>query len=70
MKITGDTTLAEIMENPKTQEILAKYNLPCLGCPLAKFEIENLRIGEVCKTYDINLNNLLRELNKVYKKKD
>ena len=68
MKITKDTTLAEILKFPGAEKILAKYNLPCLSCPFAKFEMENLKIGEVCKMYDINVERLLRELNGVYKK--
>jgi len=67
-KITGETTLAGIFKLPEAEKILAKYNLPCLGCPMAKFEIENLKIGEVCKTYNINIRKLLGELNGVYKK--
>jgi hybrid cluster-associated redox disulfide protein len=64
MKITGDTTLAEILKHPEAEKVLAKYNLPCLGCPFAKFEMENLKIGEVCKMYGINFKSLLKELNK------
>jgi len=67
-EIKKDTTLAEILENPEAVKILAKYNLPCLSCPFAKLEMENLRIGEICKMYDINVERLLRELNGVYKK--
>ena len=66
MEITEDTTLAEILKYSEAEKILVKYNLPCLSCPFAKFEIENLKIGEVCKTYNIDLKNLLKELNKVY----
>ncbi len=62
-KITENTTLAEILGKPELVKILAKYNLPCLSCPMAKFEIENLKIGEVCKMYEINLAELLKELN-------
>lgn len=62
-EITRNTTLAEIYKISGTEEVLAKYNLPCLGCPMAKFEIENLKIGEVCETYGINLEGLLKELN-------
>ena len=67
-KITKDTTLAKILNYPEAEKILAKYNLPCLGCPFAKFEMENLKIGEVCKMYNIDLKNLLKELNKIYSK--
>ena len=68
MEITTDTTLAKILKYPEAEKILAKYNLPCLNCPFAKFEMENLKIGEVCKMYNIDLKNLLKELNKIYSK--
>ncbi len=67
-KITKDTTLDELLNNPKAQEILAKYNLPCLSCPFAKLEMENLKIGEVCKMYNIDFQKLLKELDGIYKK--
>lgn len=67
-KITKDTTLAEILEHPGAKKILAKYNLPCLWCPMAKYEIQNLKIGQVCKMYDIDIKNLLRELNEKLKR--
>jgi len=66
-KITKDTTLAEILELAEAEKILAKYNLPCLGCPMAKFEMENLKIGEICKIYNINIDKLLKELNEKLK---
>jgi len=64
-KITKETTLAEILNLPGAEKILAKYNLPCLSCPFAKMEMENLKIGEICKTYGINAEKLLKELNKL-----
>lgn len=68
-KINEDTTLAEILKYPKSEEVLAKYNLPCLGCPMAKFELENLKIGQVCKMYGIKIESLLKELNERVKNK-
>lgn len=68
MKITEDTTLAEILNNPEAKKILAKYNLPCLSCPFAKMEMENLKIGEICKTYNIDIEKLLNDLDGIYKK--
>ncbi len=67
-KIIKDTTLAELLESPKAAEILAEYNLPCLSCPFAKFEMERLKIGEICKMYSIDGEKLLKELNRVYNK--
>jgi len=62
-KITENTTLAEILKVPEAEKILGKYNLPCLWCPFAKIEMENLKIGQVCQMYGINLKALLKELN-------
>jgi len=67
-KIAKETTLAEILEKPELVKILVKYNLPCLGCPLAKMEMENLKIGEICKMYNISVERLLRELNEIDRK--
>jgi hypothetical protein len=67
-KITENTPLAEILKYPEAKKILAKYNLPCLGCPFFKIEIDSLKIGQVSKTYGIDLKSLLEELNKVVKK--
>jgi len=68
VKITRKTTLAEILNYPETEKILAKYNLPCLTCPMAKFEIENLKIGDVCKIYNLDCKKILKELNETLKK--
>jgi hybrid cluster-associated redox disulfide protein len=68
LKVSKDTTLARILENPEAEKILVKYNLPCLSCPFAKMEIEGLKIGDICKMYDIDVEKLLKELNGVCKK--
>jgi hybrid cluster-associated redox disulfide protein len=66
MKITENTTLAEVLEKPEFVKILVKYNLPCLSCPFAKMEMENLKIGQICQMYDIDVGKLLKDLNGVY----
>lgn len=67
-KITKNTTLAEILEIPEAEKILVKHNLPCLGCAFAKMEMEELKIGEICKIYGIEIEKLLEELNNLYQK--
>ena len=67
-KITEKTTLAEILKEPKLVEILEKYNFPCLTCPFARMEIENLEIGKVCDLYGIEIKKALKELNEAIKK--
>lgn len=63
-KITANTTLAEILEVPGADKILAKHNLPCLTCPFAQMEMEKLTLGGICKMYGINLKKILSDLNK------
>ena len=63
-KITKNVKIEKILQKDGAEEILAKYNLPCLSCPMAIFEIEKLKIGDVCKMYGIDANGLLKELNK------
>lgn len=64
MKITEKTTLEKILEKKGAVEILAKNGVPCLSCPMASFESDKLKIGDVCKMYGLNLGKILKELNK------
>lgn len=66
-KFTKDTTLAEVLECSEAEKILARHNLPCLGCPFAKLEMDNLKIGQVCQMYNIDIDKLLKELNEKLK---
>lgn len=63
-KITDDTILADILKYPGANEILEKYKLPCLHCPMSAYEMNMLRIGDVAKKYGIDIKGLLEELNK------
>jgi len=68
MRVTGKTTLAEILNEPAAREILEKHNLPCLTCPFAKQEMESLRLDDICKMYNMDIVKILKELNKINKK--
>jgi len=63
MEFNEKTTLEEILEFPGAEEVLLKYNVPCLGCPMAQMEMSSLTIGQICATYDINQEKLLADLN-------
>ena len=65
MKLNKDTTLAEIIKIKGAKKVLSKYDLPCLHCPMARFEMQNLKIGAIAKQYSIDIKNLLKELNKL-----
>ena len=45
--ITKNTILSEILNKKGAEKLLAKYNLPCLTCPMARFEVESLKLGQV-----------------------
>jgi hypothetical protein len=62
-KITGDTLLREVLKKESFKKILEKHHFPCLTCPFAKMEMENLRIKDVSKMYGIDEKNLLKDLN-------
>jgi len=63
-KITKDTTISKILEIPGSKEVLSKYKVPCLSCPMAQFEVQDLKIGDVCRMYGIDAKKLLADLNK------
>lgn len=65
MKINKKTTLAEAIKNPKAVEILGEYNVPCLSCPFARMEMEELTLEQICKNYDIDIDALIEELKSI-----
>ena len=62
-KFTKKTTLKKILEKNGANEILARYNVPCMSCPMASFELEKLEIGEVSKMYGLPSEKILKDLN-------
>ncbi len=63
MKITKESTIEDILNHPKGQEVMAKYEVPCLGCPMAAMEMKDLEIKQVAAKYDLELDAILEELN-------
>lgn len=69
VKFTKETTLDKVLEYPQAEEVLKKYNLPCLWCPMAGLEMKDLTIGDICQGYGIDLKALVRDLNSLDIKK-
>ncbi len=67
-KITKETILEDILKIPEAEDVLTKYNLPCLFCPLAVEESSYLKIGKIAEIYKIDIKNLLKELKEKLKK--
>ncbi len=66
-KINKNTTLKEVLESPFSEEILTKHNVPCVTCPMAKFEMEKLTLNHICQMYNIDCPKLIKELSKQVK---
>ena len=54
-----------IAKYPKTMEVFFKYNLPCAMCHFASGET----IEQAAELHEVNLDRLLKDLNKTIKKK-
>ena len=63
-KITKNTTLAKILEQKGSEEVLHKHGVPCITCPFAAMEINKLKIGKVCEAYGLDAEKILKDLNK------
>lgn len=70
MRVNKHTKLGKIMKLKGMKKILTKYRVPCVTCPLAKAEMDNLEIGYVCSMYGLNEKELILEINKTLKIKD
>ena len=64
MKYTKETVLEEVLKHPKAGEILSKHKVPCLGCAMAAYEMSTLTLDQIGKTYGIDIEEILNELNK------
>ena len=66
-QIDENTTLEKVLKYPNSEDVLKKYNVPCLTCPFAEMEMGELKIGDICKNYGIDLKELIKDLNKLLK---
>lgn len=64
MKVIFKTTLKDILKIKKGSQILQDNGVPCLSCPMAALELNTLTIGEVSQIYHLDLEKILKELNK------
>ena len=61
-KITKETTIGEVIKKyPKSVFVFIDYGLHCVGCPSA----QNDMIEEAVKIHHLDLEKLLKDLNKV-----
>jgi len=61
MRIEKNTKIGDLLkEAPEKAEILLEAGMHCLGCPASQSET----IEEACRVHGINVDDLLRKLNK------
>ena len=66
-KIDKNTTLEKILKYSGSEKVLEKYKIPCLTCPFAQMEMGRLQIGDICKTYGIDVKMVIEELSELLK---
>ena len=69
MKITKNQTLKEIFDLPGGEKVLSTHGVPCVSCPMAQYELNQLTLMDVCNIYGLNLDGILADLNKPKSKK-
>ncbi len=67
MKITENSTLKEVLKIEGIEKVLLKHNVPCVSCPFAKIEMENLTLKNIAESYNINLKKLVDDIKKIAK---
>jgi len=65
-KIDSNSTLGEALSSKKAEEILFKHGVPCLSCPMMAREKNELTVGQICITYGIDIDRLLKDLNDLH----
>ena len=65
MKFTKNTTLEVALKIKEAEKVLSKHNFPCLTCPMAQMEMNELKLGDICNMYGIDLDKVLKDLNKL-----
>jgi len=64
-KYNENTKLAEVLNSSEASKVIGKFKVPCLHCAMAAYEAGVLTLGQISKAYNINLDNLLKELNEI-----
>ncbi len=65
MEITRETKLESLLQIEGAEEIMAEYEVPCLSCPYAKYEMAELDLGTICDRYSIDCDSLIKALNNI-----
>lgn len=66
MKVEKEMLIRDIVQmGPESTKVLLSYGMGCIGCPASQSE----SIGEAAAVHGINLDNLLKSLEKINQNK-
>lgn len=63
-KFTEESTLEDLLKGGVPMELLYKYGVPCIACPMAQFEMSMLKLKDIKNFYGVDIDSLLKEINK------
>lgn len=67
-KFTKKTKLEQVLARDETKEILLKHKVPCVTCPFAQAEMDQITLEAIGDMYGIDLEKLIKDLNAIDKK--
>jgi len=67
--ITKKSTYEELLKVPGSEHVLSKHRVPCVTCPMAKMEMESLTLEQIGGWYGLDVDAIIKELNKPIAKK-
>lgn len=62
-KITKKSTLKDILSLKNGAQVLAEFDVPCMGCAFAHLEMDKLTLADICQMYGLDLDGILGALN-------
>jgi hypothetical protein len=64
-KINENTVLGDAIALKGADKVMHDNKVPCMHCPMAKMEMDTLKIGQICKMYGLDEKKLIKELNEL-----
>lgn len=65
MDVDKDTKLGEILEKQEAAKVLAQNKVPCLGCPMANIEMDQITLAQICEAYGLDYEKIKEDLKEV-----
>jgi len=67
--ITKKSKYSEVLKVKGSEDVLSKHKVPCVTCPMAKMEMDTLTLEQIGSWYGIDVDSIIKDLNKPISKK-